>query len=155
MNTYGPLEDVDQVRRLQKKLISARIFIPFIRWPTWSLLGLCSSSSAVIALAAADKEFVAKHIGAQQALLDALGLTYEDGAKLFEAFEAMDASGAGSGNVDFHEFCVVSTHPHALDCALDCCSVTTRASSSVTSLRHSPHFNPTHSPLRSTRRPLT
>ena len=114
-------------------------------------MGLCSSSSAVTALAAADKEFVAKHIGAQQALLDALGLTYEDGAKLFEAFEAMDSSGAGSGSVDFHEFCVVSTHPRALDCALDCCSVTTtRASliassglacmpSSVTSLRHSPH----------------
>ena len=89
-------------------------------------MGLCSSSSAVAALAAADKEFVAKHVGAQQSVLDTLGLTYEDGAKLFEAFEAMDVSGGRS--VDFHEFCVVSTHPRALECALDCCSVTTRAS---------------------------
>jgi hypothetical protein len=55
----------------------------------------------------------------------------------------MDVSGGRS--VDFHEFCVVSTHPRALECALDCCSVTTRASlrsSSVTSLRHSPHLTP-------------
>ena len=122
-------------------------------------MGLCSSSSAVTALAAADKEIVAKHIGAQQALLDALGLTYEDGAKLFEAFETMDASGAGSGSVDFHEFCVVSTHPHALDCALALHACPPQ------SLRSDTH--PTHSPLRSihssgcallirsTRRPLT
>ena len=85
-----------------------------------SLMGLCSSSSAVLALAAADKEFVAKHVGAQKSVLDGLRLSFEDGAKLFEAFEKMDSSCGGT--IDFNEFCDVrllhhALHPRALECA--------------------------------------
>ena len=73
---------------------------------TWGWV-LCSSSSTVAALAAADREYVALRVGPQRSVLDALGLTYDDGRKLFEAFEKMDLAGGGksSGSVDFNEFC--------------------------------------------------